>query len=186
MPADGLPYVGLMSTDARHIHVITGLRKWGLTNGTAAALILRDTLCGRPNPWAAVFDSTRVSARRPRCPGAAPDAEPAVTEDATAPASEAPGAAPARADHAPGKQLPGEGRVVDVDGAKTAVYLSPAGDVSAVSAVCTHLGCTVEFNPADVTWDCPCHGSRFSTDGTVIQGPATRNLASSPAPADLG
>ena len=59
MPADGLPFVGPMSPDSRHIHVITGLRKWGLTNGTAAALILRDTLCGRHNPWAAVFDSTR-------------------------------------------------------------------------------------------------------------------------------
>lgn len=56
---DGLPYVGLMSPDARHVHVITGLRKWGLTNGTAAALILADTLCGRHNAWAAVFDSNR-------------------------------------------------------------------------------------------------------------------------------
>ncbi|WP_251045085.1 FAD-binding oxidoreductase [Arthrobacter sp. ISL-5] len=55
MPVDGLPYVGLMSPDARHVHVITGLRKWGLTNGTAAALILADTLCGRHNAWAAVF-----------------------------------------------------------------------------------------------------------------------------------
>ena len=59
MPADGLPYVGLMAPESRHVHVITGLRKWGLTNGTAAALILRDTLCGTANPWAAVFDSTR-------------------------------------------------------------------------------------------------------------------------------
>lgn len=187
MPADGLPYVGRMSPEFRHVHVITGLRKWGLSNGTAAALILRDTLCGTHNPWAAVFDSTRVveSTRSVRASDAAPDAAPAATPDSAEPAAELTGAAAATPDIARGKQVPGEGRVVDVNGAKTAVYLSPAGEASAVSAVCTHLGCTVGFNPADVTWDCPCHGSRFSTDGTVIQGPATRNLAPSPAPADF-
>ena len=161
MPADGLPYVGRLSPDFRHVHVITGLRKWGLTNGTAAALILRDLLCGRTNPWAEVFDSTRaVRARGAAQPEATPPEAPA----------------------GPSEIAPGRGRVVDVDGAETAVYVSPAGDVRAVSAVCTHLGCTVEFNVADATWDCPCHGSRFSTDGTVIQGPATRNLEPGPAP----
>lgn len=172
IPADGLPYVGPLSPESRYVHVITGLRKWGLTNGTAAALILRDTLCGRQNPWAAVFDSTRAAA--------ASDATPAVTGDVSEPSPAPGGTAPIRPD-----LVRGAGMVVDVDGAKTAVYRSPAGYVSAVSAVCTHLGCTVEFNPAEVTWDCPCHGSRFSTDGTVIQGPATRNLEASPAPADL-
>jgi Rieske Fe-S protein len=155
--------------------VITGLRKWGLTNGTAAALILRDLLCGRTNPWAALFDSTRAVPARGAVPPEAALREKALRE---APLPEAPAAPPTIA--------PGQGRVVDVDGAKTAVYVSPAGGISAVSAVCTHLGCTVEFNAADVTWDCPCHGSRFSTDGTVIQGPATRNLEASPAPADPG
>ncbi|MDV8147651.1 FAD-dependent oxidoreductase [Arthrobacter sp. B10-11] len=169
MPADGLPYVGRLSPDFRHVHVITGLRKWGLTNGTAAALVLRDTLCGTGNPWAALFDSTRAVP--------APAATPAAAEDVTAPSPE-PGV-PIRSD-----LVRGSGSVVDVDGAKTAVYVGPAGNVSAVSAVCTHLGCTVEFNAADVTWDCPCHGSRFSTDGTVIQGPATRNLAPGKAPAE--
>ncbi|ABK01651.1 FAD dependent oxidoreductase [Arthrobacter sp. FB24] len=175
MPADGLPFVGRLSQDFRHIHVITGLRKWGLTNGTAAALILRDLLCGRTNPWAALFDSTRTVPAQ----GAVP---PASDLREAAPPREPPQRTPA----APPEAAPGQGRVVDVNGAKTAVYVSPAGGVSAVSAVCTHLGCTVEFNAADVTWDCPCHGSRFSTDGTVIQGPATRNLAASPAPADPG
>lgn len=169
MPADGLPYVGRLSPDFRHVHVITGLRKWGLTNGTAAALILRDTLCGTGNPWAALFDSTRAVP--------APAVTPAAAEEVTAP-SPGPGV-PIRSD-----LVRGSGSVVDVDGAKTAVYVGPAGNVSAASAVCTHLGCTVEFNAADVTWDCPCHGSRFSTDGTVIQGPATRNLAPGQAPAD--
>lgn len=165
MPADGLPYVGLLTPEARHVHVITGLRKWGLTNGTAAALILRDKLCGGDNPWASVFDSTR-SASETRVAAPA-DAEPPPAE---------PG------EPAPGDVAPGEGKVVDVQGSPVAVYVSPAGHVQSVSAVCTHLGCTVEFNPADVTWDCPCHGSRFSTDGNVIQGPATRNLPAAPAP----
>jgi Rieske Fe-S protein len=79
---------------------------------------------------------------------------------------------------------PGEGTVVDVDvdGAATAVYAAESGRLHAVSAICTHLGCTVEFNAEDTTWDCPCHGSRFATDGTVIQGPATENLAARPSP----
>ena len=167
MPADGLPYVGLMAPESEHVYVITGLRKWGLTNGTAAALILRDKLIGRQNRWAAVFDSTRPGTDT----AAAPSVEASLTpRDATLPATASSGPDVA----------PGEGKVVDIDGAKTAVYVSTAGEVHAVSAVCTHLGCTVEFNPGDVTWDCPCHGSRFGTDGTVIQGPATRNLAARP------
>jgi glycine/D-amino acid oxidase-like deaminating enzyme/nitrite reductase/ring-hydroxylating ferredoxin subunit len=163
MPADGLPYVGRMAPESRHVHVITGLRKWGLTNGTAAALILRDTLGGTANPWAAVFNSNRSGGATQTAP--------------SSPAEEVRGT-----DAVPASVAPGEGKVVDVSGAKTAVYVSPTGDVHAVSAVCTHLGCTVEFNRTDVTWDCPCHGSRFTTDGTVIQGPATSNLAAGPAP----
>jgi Rieske Fe-S protein len=163
-----------MSPEAGHLHVITGLRKWGLTNGTAGALILADTLSGRHNPWAAVFDSNRRA--------------PASTLRAAGPAGGAgvPPAGPAKPE--PREQAgvaglrPGEGIVVDVDGAATAVYAAEFGKLHAVSAICTHLGCTVEFNAEDTTWDCPCHGSRFATDGTVIQGPATENLAAGPSP----
>lgn len=170
LPVDGLPYVGLMSPDTKHVHVITGLRKWGLTNGTAAALIPADTLCGRANPWSRVFDSTRQ-----------PRAEATSLAGQSVPVP--PGPQPAGPDQA-GKDInvapvppgPGEGSVIEREGDKIAVYAAAAGELQAVSAVCTHLGCTVEFNAADVTWDCPCHGSRFATDGTVIQGPATTNL----------
>ena len=164
IPLDGLPYVGLMSPEAKHVYVITGLRKWGLTNGTAAALILADTLAGRENPWAAVFNSNRTTPE----------------DSAKQPDAENPGAATATPERA--ELAPGEGTVIEVDGESTAVYKDTEGQVHAVSAVCTHLGCIVDFNPADATWDCPCHGSRFATDGSVIQGPAVVALPPRPVP----
>lgn len=173
MPVDGLPYVGLMSAHAMHVYVITGLRKWGLTNGTAAALILADTISGRANPWAAVFDSNRPVPEAAAAPEAAAGAE-AKTEGTNQPGDASP-VAPDRITLAPG-----EGMVVDVAGESTAVYKDNEGITHSLSAICTHLGCTVEFNQADTTWDCPCHGSRFATDGTVIHGPANSNLPPGP------
>ncbi|WP_426938474.1 FAD-dependent oxidoreductase [Pseudarthrobacter sp. S3] len=166
MPLDGLPYAGLMSPTAKHVYVITGLRKWGLSNGTAAALILADTLNGRENPWASVFNSNRItpqaSARR------------FMKENVKTVAAVLAGKLRGRPGHT--ELSPGEGKVMTVNGESTAVYKDADGQVHAVSATCTHLGCTVGFNTADATWDCPCHGSRFTPEGTVIQGPAAKNL----------
>jgi nitrite reductase/ring-hydroxylating ferredoxin subunit len=75
-----------------------------------------------------------------------------------------------------GDVAPGKGRIVEGPGDQTAVYRDPQGEVHAVSARCTHLGCIVSWNRAETSWDCPCHGSRFSVGGEVIQGPAVRNL----------
>ena len=170
---DGLPYVGLMSPDSTHIHVITGLRKWGLTNGTAAALILADTLSGRANPWARVFDSNR--APQPNGTPAAGQGVPILPRPRQA--------VPDQEDKdALVVPAPGEGAVIEREGEKIAVYADPTGQIREVSAICTHLGCTVEFNAADVTWDCPCHGSRFDIEGTVIQGPASINLSARKTP----
>jgi len=171
MPADGLPYVGLMSPTSQHVYVVTGLRKWGLSNATAAALILTDTICGEPNPWAHVFNSNRATA---------PSSTRLAKDDATA-AATVPVTPPFNlADLA--ALAPGDGAVWDIDGDTTAVHKDNGGQIHAVSAICTHLGCTVEFNATDTTWDCPCHGSRFATDGTVIQGPAVDDLAPRQAP----
>jgi glycine/D-amino acid oxidase-like deaminating enzyme/nitrite reductase/ring-hydroxylating ferredoxin subunit len=174
LPADGLPYVGLMSAEAKHLYVITGLRKWGLTNGTAAALILTDLISGRDNPWAAVFDSNRTTGTASA--GARGDGQ--ATAEPAGEATPAPGTlgrAPEQITLAPG-----EGTVIDVGGQSTAVDKDTGGRIHSLSAICTHLGCTVEFNPADTTWDCPCHGSRFAADGAVIHGPATTNLPPGP------
>jgi Rieske Fe-S protein len=153
--------------------VITGLRKWGLTNGTAGALILADTLTGRHNPWAGVFDSNRKISAGASAGAAAPAAQPA-------PPAQPAGAEDSQA--AVAALRPGAGAVVEIDGRPTAVFATASGDLLAVSAVCTHLGCTVEFNPDEATWDCPCHGSRFASDGKVIQGPAAVNLEPRRAP----
>jgi nucleotide-binding universal stress UspA family protein/nitrite reductase/ring-hydroxylating ferredoxin subunit len=71
---------------------------------------------------------------------------------------------------------PGHGGVVNVDGKKLAVYLDAGGKAHGLSPRCQHMGCTVEWNDGDQTWDCPCHGSRYRFDGDVVQGPATRSL----------
>jgi Rieske Fe-S protein len=76
----------------------------------------------------------------------------------------------------PTQLRPGDAAILEVDGEQTAAYRDERGTVHAVSAVCTHLACTVEWNSGEKSWDCPCHGSRFSHDGSVLHGPATTPL----------
>jgi glycine/D-amino acid oxidase-like deaminating enzyme/nitrite reductase/ring-hydroxylating ferredoxin subunit len=167
-PADGLPYVGAMTSDSDRLLVATGFNKWGMTSGTAAGMILADLILGRPNPWVPAFDATRLA------PGAS--AKKVVTENLDA------------AKHLVGDRLhdlaaddvealdPGQGSVARWHGRKVAAYRDEAGQLHAVSPSCTHMGCTVAFNTAEKTWDCPCHGSRFDLGGRVIQGPAVKDL----------
>lgn len=68
------------------------------------------------------------------------------------------------------------GSVINENGQKVAMFKDNSGNVIKLSAVCTHLGCTVNWNQGDETWDCPCHGSRFNKDGSVLNGPATQPL----------
>ncbi|TQJ41048.1 glycine/D-amino acid oxidase-like deaminating enzyme [Arthrobacter sp. SLBN-112] len=175
MPLDGLPYVGPLNPDNRHAFVITGLRKWGLTNGTAAALMLADLLNGTANGWAPLFDSNRAPSATGTRPEGATTSN--LAEPGTSDGTRTDGAARQIADLAPN-----DGTVIETPGASTACFRDEAGGIHAVSAICTHLGCTVGFNRGERTWDCPCHGSRFDVDGRVIQGPATEDLPQQPAP----
>jgi glycine/D-amino acid oxidase-like deaminating enzyme/nitrite reductase/ring-hydroxylating ferredoxin subunit len=177
VPVDSVPYVGRSPRSLR-VHVATGFKKWGMTNGTAAGMILADTLVGRANPWAEVFDATRVDTSKSTVKEFVSEnldvGKRFVSDHVTRLASP------------PAEHLaPGEGGLVKVDGEDVAAYRRPDGSLVAVSAVCTHLGCTVAWNPAETTWDCPCHGSRFSCEGKVVYGPAVADLASlgpDPAP----
>lgn len=166
VPADGIPYVGPLGEGSR-VLVATGFKKWGMTNGTAAAIMLSELLLGRPNRWLPVFDPTRL---KPLASGAS-----ALKENLNV-------AQRFIGDRLPGGPsledlAPGEGAVVDHDGEKVAAYHDSERGVLTMSARCTHMGCIVSFNAAERSFDCPCHGSRFDTEGRVIEGPATAPLA---------
>jgi len=162
---DQVPYVGRLSPFSKSILVATGFRKWGYANGSAAALMLCDRISGRPNPWASTFDSTRL--------GPPQAAYSYVRENANVgrrfaldrlKRSSAAGVAA------------GEGAVVRDGLGQAAVHRDDEGRLHAVSARCTHLGCIVDWNGAERSWDCPCHGSRFDIDGSVLAGPAVAPL----------
>jgi glycine/D-amino acid oxidase-like deaminating enzyme/nitrite reductase/ring-hydroxylating ferredoxin subunit len=168
MPADGIPYVGKLSPIARRVWTASGFKKWGITNGAAAAIMLSDTILDRENPWAATFDSNRF---KPLA------SAPALLKESISVGAHFFGDRLAPPDVRSLEQLaPGEGGIVKVDGDRVAAFRDDDGVVHAVSPICTHLYCQVSFNPAERSWDCPCHGSRFATDGTVIQGPAVSPL----------
>ena len=167
VPVDGVPYVGRMSPRSRGIFVATGLRKWGLTNGTVAATILADRILGQPSPWASVFESNRLRLRA--------GSRRFVAENLNAGVRHLRGRIAGRRSSLPTLE-PGTARVVELRGEKVAVSRDERGTVHALSAACTHLGCDVEWNGSEETWDCPCHGSRFDRLGAVLQGPATDDL----------
>jgi glycine/D-amino acid oxidase-like deaminating enzyme/nitrite reductase/ring-hydroxylating ferredoxin subunit len=169
---DGLPFVGPLTPIEPNVLMATGFAKWGMTNGTAAASLLTDLVLGRENPYARLFDPSRL---KPRA-----SAIKLVKENAQVGARFV-------GDRftKPGRRSiedlePGEGDLVRLEGEKVAGYRDEDGSLIAVSATCTHLGCQVSWNRAERSWDCPCHGSRFAVDGSVLQGPAVHRLERKP------
>lgn len=165
--ADGLPYVGRLPR-RRRTFLATGFDKWGLSNGTVAASILADLVDGRQSHWLAAFDSTRL-------PGPA-GWKNLLTGNLAVGRELLAGTAARLRPGTPDSLASGEGGIVSIDGAVVGGFRDPDGVLHAVSLTCTHLGCTVRWNQAERSWDCPCHGSRFDVDGEVLSGPAVRPL----------
>jgi glycine/D-amino acid oxidase-like deaminating enzyme/nitrite reductase/ring-hydroxylating ferredoxin subunit len=167
--ADGVPYIGRMAGRGDGVYVATAFAKWGMTHGTVAGILISDLIAGRDNPWLEVYDATRIAPKQ--------SLRGLISANVNA-ARHLVGDRFGTGDRATLDALrPGEGAVVRIDRHPVAAFRDDDGTVRAVSAVCTHLGCLVAFNPAERTWDCPCHGSRFATDGAVIEGPAVDDLA---------
>lgn len=165
-PADGLPYIG--ETTEGNIYVATGFSTDGLTYGVLSAMIIDDLINDRENRWAKMYKATRFTPLK--------SAKEFVKENLDV-AAEFLNLLPGQADAEEFREVkPGEGKIVEADKTKLAVYRDDNGQVHCVSAVCTHLGCIVDWNDAEKSWDCPCHGSRFEVDGKVIEGPAISPL----------
>jgi len=163
---DGLPFIG---ETADQQFVATGFSGNGMTFGTISAMMARDAVLGRANPWREVFDPHRKSVRA--------GAWDYLKENKDYALYMLRDRVPARHATSLRSVRPGHGDVVNLDGTRVAVYRDAQGVVQMCSAICTHMGCEVQFNAGETSWDCPCHGSRFRTDGSIIAGPAESPLA---------
>lgn len=169
IPVDGLPYVGPLIPGGEQFFIATGFAKWGMTNGVAAALLLaKRILGGDPGRWAPAFDSWN-----PHELTGLPTAFKLNLEVGWYLA--AGWMTPAL--HRDGVPAEGAGKVHGPPWHMSACS-TVDGVERCVSPVCTHLGGVLSWNDAEKSWDCPLHGSRFAPDGTVLEGPATRDLSS--------
>jgi glycine/D-amino acid oxidase-like deaminating enzyme/nitrite reductase/ring-hydroxylating ferredoxin subunit len=167
-PVDGLAFIG-RNPGEQNIYVVTGDSGNGMTHGTIAGILLTDLILGRYNEWTTLYDPSRISLR------AAPQF---AKENLNAAAQFSDYITPGNVDDVR-KIATGSGAVIRRGLKKVAVYRDTRGVLHEYSAVCPHLGCIVEWNSTERTWDCPCHGSRFDLSGKVVNGPAIGGLSPS-------
>jgi Rieske Fe-S protein len=166
-PVDSLAFIGRNPGDADNVFIATGDSGNGMTHGTIAGMLITDLILGKKNPWASLYDPSRITIK------AVPDFAKENLNVAAQYADLVTGGEIASVE-----QLPRDSGAIMRRGIqKVAVYRDAQGVVHERSAVCTHLGCIVQWNHTEKTWDCPCHGSRFAPLGEVLNGPAIKGLA---------
>lgn len=167
MTADGVPYIGRYSSSRPNWYVTTGFGKWGMTLSMVSSMIISDMICGIENPYQEVFSPQRFpewEAMKNMAMEGMASTKGLVKENFTIPAEKL-------------EELPKEhGGLVEYDGKKAGVYKDAEGEVFVVSTRCPHLGCQLEWNPDEKSWDCPCHGSRFDYKGNLIDNPAQEGI----------
>lgn len=163
--ADGLPYIGRNQSDC---YIATGFFTDGLTWGTLAARMIAEQLAGREHPLGELLRPNRLNPLKA--------AKNIIEENVTVVTQLVKDYLTHRQEEKLSALAPGDSAIVEAEGESVAAWRSPAGELFAVSNVCPHMGCKVHWNSVETSWDCPCHGSRFRPDGTVIEGPALAPL----------
>lgn len=165
-PADGFAMIGPNPDGAENVYLATADSGQGMTHGTIAGILLADLAQGKENPWAELYDPKRKSL------GAIKDI---IRENLNVAVQYGDWVTPGESSF--GDIPRGEGRLVRMGAHKVAAYRDERGLLHLRDASCTHLRCIVDWNSAEKSWDCPCHGSRFDPEGRVLNGPALADLA---------
>ncbi|RUR36891.1 FAD-dependent oxidoreductase [Clostridium perfringens] len=167
MTIDGIPYIGRYSSETPNIYVATGFNKWGMTSSMVSAMIISDMILEKENDFSEIFSPRRFDLSL-SINNIANDlietAKNFIAQKVYIPSSEI--------EHIKN----GHGGIIEYNGEKVGVYKNKEGKEFFVSTKCTHLGCQLSWNADELTWDCPCHGSRFDYKGRLIGSPANKDL----------
>lgn len=164
---DKLPYIGLFSSNMPNMFVGTGFKKWGMTLSNVASKIVVDKICGNYNKYEYLFKSSRLNPIKNR-----DEFKNMIVQSSNSLIFDK-----LKKSNVDFSEISNDsGGIVEINNKKVGIYKDKNGKIYAVNPICTHLGCLLSWNDIDKTWDCPCHGSRFSFNGTNLYDPAFKNL----------
>jgi glycine/D-amino acid oxidase-like deaminating enzyme/nitrite reductase/ring-hydroxylating ferredoxin subunit len=166
-PIDGLAFIGRNPMDRENVFIATGDSGNGMTHGTIAGMLICDLIIGKENDWATLYDPSRKTLRA---------LDEFLSENVNV-ATQYTDLVTAGDVKSISEIAPGSGAIIRRGLKKIAAYRDEEGRLQELSAVCPHLGCIVDWNSLEHTWDCPCHGSRFDAEGHVVMGPANTDLS---------
>lgn len=157
-----------MTSSSSNLLVATGFNKWGMAIGALSAQLLSDLILDKPNRYSGLFDPTRSKFK-------AADLQQFIKKN-TAVAKDLVATKIQRPNLSPEDLSLDEGGLVEVNGKRAGGYRDENGELHLVKTTCTHMGCGLRWNDGERSWDCACHGSRFSHTGDVLNGPAVDPL----------
>lgn len=166
MTLDGVPYIGNYTSNTPNLYIATGFQKWGMTNSTVASILLKDLIVKGESPWQDVYNPTRKTITA--------SSKDFIFQNADVAKHLLKGKLESLEKKL--NILNDEAQVLEIEGNRVGIYRDDMGHLHIVNTTCPHMGCELNWNMAERSWDCPCHGSRFSYDGKVIEGPAIKPL----------
>ena len=168
-PTDGLPYIGHLPGHPGTMYVATGYGGNGMVYSSVAALTLTDMIVGGESEFTELFDPNRIKM--------VAGFSNFVKEAADVVGHLVKTILPSEKLETLADMAPGEGKIVKYEGHNLALYKNEKGKLYALNSACSHIKCEVAWNSAEKSWDCPCHGSRYSYKGEMLTAPARKDLS---------